>query len=516
MHADNTIIDWTKQGNTPRELIARFEDIPQQQQDSVEIAPVRTDIDVSVRRYDIGIINPLDYRIVEYKVNKKGTTDAFLNRNNVVWYLKSHYVVYDNGIPYIFNGCIYTQIDDEMVERMIYQAIDAYDMAPFPKKHDINDIIAKLRVTSTPLDIPRPDGWNADGEYDSENIIPFANGLYNMDIDELLPFTPFVFITRQLHAMYRPAITEHPVEKIYQNIIPDKDTLRFFYEMAGFSMFSPIMTPSSIFLIYGPGNTGKSALQEAVTCASGFENTSTLDLAQISGSFTTSELLGKLINVCGETGSGQSREVSKVDGELLKRLSDGQPITVQRKYGHPFQMCNTAKLWFVSNTLPDFGDTSSGLYRRLYIIPCRQEQDYDAKIKGPMQESEAISWLINKCLAGYRDFVANGRKFHVSAEMLSERSSYKKQDALMDFIEQWYGTCDKSVVVDKLNGVWVGDIYEEYKNYVLKSGGRPLSSRKFSEKIRNEFDMDADKVRTYQSNGNPTYRIRFVKAVTYR
>ena len=506
---DAEYIDWTKAENSPRKLIEKFKDY--QPPADLKRPPIKMDIPQGVLRYKFADPDPLSYEIVVR--DEKGKTS--IDRNALIQFMRDSWIVYDAEIPYKFNGCIYVQIDNSVVSRFIYQAIDQYSDAPFLSRNAVLDIIAKFKVTNTPYDIYPPSGWNEDGAYDG-NIIPFCNCIYNVDRDEVLPFTPYLFVTHQLKAWYDPKITEHPVSAVYEGILPDAQTRKFFYEMAGYSLFSPTMSPPAIFLVYGPGNTGKSALQEAVTCAAGRENVSSLDIAQISGDFTTAEMVGKLINICGETGSGQNRNVTSVDGELLKRLSDGQPITVQRKYGHPFQMCNTAKLWFVSNTLPDFGDTSSGLYRRLFIVPCRHEQRWDDQIYTKMQEEKAQSWLINMMLEGYRDFIDNGRKFHVSAEMMSERSSYKKQDALMDFIEQSYGTSDKSVIADKFHLEYAGELYEEYKAYVLQSGGRPVSIRKFTEKVRNEFTLDTEKVRTVQFNGNPTYRVRFVKQRIYR
>lgn len=82
------------------------------------------------------------------------------------------------------------------------------------------------------------------------------------------------------------------------------------------------MNPPAIFLLYGPGNTGKTALHQMIARVVGEQNVSTLGLSQITSRFGTAELNGKLLNVCGETG-GASRRQTGVDGELLKKLTDG-------------------------------------------------------------------------------------------------------------------------------------------------------------------------------------------------
>lgn len=496
------IIDLEMEGTRPRDLERMFKDAV------LPVANGKREInrDVDIERVSCSTqISALDFNIIS--TDGKMTVD----RNQMVRYLKARRIVYLNGIPFRFDGCIYSQIADEDVIRDIHFAVDEYKLPTFITRSMAQDIVAKLKATSTILDIEPPKDWDEEGRYDESELVPFFNGLYNIKNDEFLRFTPYVFFTYQLGGTYNPRITEHPVEEIYRKIIPDDATRRFFFEMVGYSLFSQKMSPPAIFVIYGPGNTGKSALQSAVTALAGAGNISSMDLTQLSGTFTTAELMGKLINICGETGSGQTRVDSKVDGELLKRLSDGQAITVQHKHGKPFQMVNRAKLWFITNTLPDFGDTSSGMYRRLYIIPCRQEQNWEDQIYEKLTDWEAVSWLANKALEGYRDFLDNDCKFHVSFEMLTEIKSFKGQDTLMDFFEAYLGTTDKNFIPDKLDGKIVKEVWTQYDEYSLRCGGKGMGYKKFREKVRNEYSMNMLTVRTYQQDGKPTNLLKFIK-----
>ena len=492
-------IDWTIPELSPDRLIALFGE------QTCESPEIRTDIDVSTRRADVPILTPEQFGVVTYGENGK----ASLDKNALVDYLKTMRIVFDGQSTYIFDGCIYRPINKDDLERIIYTEVRRCYNSPFLSRTAVADVIAMLRVTSTWADVEVPEEFDSDGRYDG-TLIPFQNGLYNTDTDELLPFTPFLFITRQLNIFYDPSVQHHDVESVYARILPDRDTREFFFQMVGFTLFSDVLAPSAIFLIYGPGNTGKSALQEAVITAAGRENVSTLDLAQLSGEFTAAELSGKIMNVCGETGSGQSMGVSKSDGELLKRLSDGQVVTLQRKYGQPFECRNTAKLWFVTNTLPDFGDTSSGLYRRLHIIPCRVAQRWEDQIYSKMQEETAITWLANQALRAYLRFIRDGRTFTESREMRRELSNYRIQEPLMDFLEDYFGTTDQVRVAKGLHDMEVRDLYDAYKVYTTDTGGKPLSQRRFAEKIRNEFRLVTEKTRSVQTNGRPTNVTRFV------
>lgn len=492
-------IDWTDPRYSPTRLIELFRLLGDDEDPDDAVPAVRMDIDISTRRYPIPDLNPMDYGVCSISDKGKLTLDKW----GAVDYFKMLRIVCDTKGFYMFDGCIYRQMKQSDIEAVIYRELKRCTGLPMPSRSVIADIVSALQATSRWSDIDIPDAWYDDHRYDGD-LIPFKNGIYNIDTDELLPFSPFLFMTNQLEAYYNPRAGDKEIERIYRRIIPDEGTFRFFMEMVGYTLFSPTLSHPALFMIYGPGNTGKSALQEAVVSALGCENRSTLDLAQLSGEFTRAELDGKIMNVCGETGSGQSRDMSKSDGELLKKLAEGQPVTVRHIYGKPFQMVNTAKLWFVTNTLPDFGDTSSGFQRRIYIIPCRVAQRWEDQIYTKMQTEDSISWLINQALAGYKRFLANGKKFDLSREMLGEKATYRAQDAVFDFVEDYTGQSEPEKVAKMLDGMEIRELYEIYKDHILQTGGKPLSMRKMSERIRNEYRLGTSKTRGMQANGRPT------------
>lgn len=332
----------------------------------------------------------------------------------------------------------------------------------------------------------------------------------------MLPYTPYKFIKTKFDAIYDPSITEHPVEEIYKGIIPDKATRDFFFEFVGFTMFHYDLNPAVIFLLYGSTNTGKSALAETVQKALGSKNVSNLDLNQLSSQFEPSVLIGKRMNLSSETGSGQSqgRFGGRPDGELLKRLSGGEEITFSRKYKEPITQENTAKMWFISNTMPDFGDFSSGMDRRLHIIGCRETQVYEDKIYDVMQERDAISWLVNRAMDGYKDFLKRGGIFIQSDLMKSEHTRFKVQDSIYDFLSEYFDVFSKGDIRNALDETEIKPLYEDYRVHTLEVGGRPFKRGNFRERILNEYNMEHKSIRIILEDGRPSNRQVFIKRDT--
>ncbi len=467
---------------------------------------LRTDIRTDTRIYPVNPESPEGFGVIAYAENGSPKLD----RGKLVDYLKTLRIVSDGIRLYQFDGRVYLPISEDYLAGLIEDIMARCPGAPFITRSTRADIIASVRVRNTFDRIDIPEAFWEDERYQSRYpLIPFQNGLYNIDLDELEPFTPFLLITHILGAYYQPAVREHSVEDIYKGILPDDPTREAFFELVGYSVYSESMAPPAIITVYGPGNTGKTALQEAMSVLAGRDNVSNLDIGQIGEGFLTAELCGKLINVSGETGSGTRGGITRSDGELLKRLSDGQSVKVQRKYGQPFDLENHAKLWFVTNTLPDFGDTSSGLHRRLRIIPCRVTQRWEDQIYGRMQEESAVSWLANRALVAYLRFLRRGCRFLDPEAMKAEQDAFRTQEPLLDFLEDFCGSLEPKIIAQFLDEMEVRDAYASYQSYVTETGGKPWSMRRFSERIRNEYRLTTYKTRGVQLDGRPTTVARF-------
>lgn len=415
------------------------------------------------------------------------------NPSGMIQYLRACNIIYTGGTARMFDGRIYTEMDPKMLGDMVYRAIERWGSSFIPSQYDVANVLraASALIVET-NEWPDAEMGIPYSTLDGGHLIAFENGILNTGTMDFLPFTPYVFLTSYIHAKYDPSVRDCSAKAIIDNIINTPETRDFFYEMMGFILYEPNMYPPSIFAIYGPGNTGKSALERCISTVLGSENVSRLSMTQITDKFGTAELEGKKLNVCGETGDSSSKE-THVDGELMKRLSDGDTVMVQRKHQQPYYIRNTAKFLFCTNGVPDFGDNSSGLYRRLYVIPCRNQQDPTAHIYDYLTDDQSRSWLVNRSLSAYRLFVANNRQFSISPQMQDEHRQFQTQDGFFDFIQALFGTMDREEVAkaicedEELRYAVI--LYERYADYSRDMGSRPLSRKKFTEKVRNEFNL---------------------------
>ncbi|MDY0224856.1 MAG: phage/plasmid primase, P4 family [Candidatus Methanomethylophilaceae archaeon] len=452
----------------------------------------------------------LDYAIVNRESKGAGTLD----KHEVARFVSDHDLICHMDEWYIFSDRkIYHKIPVDVINELIYTNLKKFPGCPFPSRTVVADIVAMVKYTCTVNQLEeKATRWApaiAEDERYTGLLIPFENGIYNFSMDELVGYTPYIFLTRKYPTEYDPSLTSHPVEQIYKRIIPDDVTRNFFFEMVGYTIFHPGMSPPAIFLIYGPTQTGKTALQNAVTKLIGTESYSTLDLSQLSSQYGPIDMIDKVVNISGETGTGRRFGISEADGELLKRLSDGQKVTFERKHKTAISHHNTTKLWFVSNSLPDFGDVSSGLHRRLYVIPCRKKQLWEEQIYDKMTTPDALTWLANQALDGYARFLERG-KFQTSPEMDAELAFYRRQESLADFLADAFDAESTEDIRDAVDGHFLAEIYDMYKEYTAANGGRPMGKRTLSERMRNEYDLIQETSTTY-NNGRRTRMVALCK-----
>lgn len=469
--------------------------------------------------YPMEIPNPDPTRYSIFKQGPKGGLTFY--PRNIIKYLEAKWVVYDGHTPRIFNGRSYQVIPDNKFVAMVADSVDAYMTDTLVSKGQYQSIFFNAEAI---LDFDRVPYFEDPEQRDDYSVVEeqriagglfaFENGILNTANGKFLPFTHLLMVRSCYNCRYDPSVQTCRAESIIEGILPDADTRRFFFEMVGSILFGD-MNPPAIFVIYGPGETGKSALANMLTTLMGNEMVSRETLKQLgTDKYSPAELEGKRLNVSGETGAAKNKYTTP-DGELIKQLSDGQEISVQRKYGHPYKIRNTAKLLFLTNTVPDFGDTSSGLYRRLYTIPCRAKQDPKAKLYEQMTDPQSLSWLANRALEGYLRVKSRGFKFEPSEEMQKEWQNMRVQDPVFDFLYTTFDSTDLhdvcSQIVSHSEYRRTKYIYDKYREFCYANNVTPLGSRKFYEKLRNETEMDiSNNPQKFHIDGHTSSSLVFV------
>jgi len=120
----------------------------------------------------------------------------------------------------------------------------------------------------------------------------------------------------------------------------------------------------TFFVFHGVGRNGKSTALHVLRALLGADNVSSLSMEQLTDRYLVKELHGRLANICPDM-----NEMDRVQEGMLKAVVSGDVISADRKYKDPIQFRPQTKLFFATNVLPRFTDTSLGIWRRMILVP---------------------------------------------------------------------------------------------------------------------------------------------------
>ena len=346
---------------------------------------------------------------------------------------------------YVFNDKIY-QSADALIQK---QAEDF--LGDENKNNRTNEILGAIKRRNLELDRSKFDNVPL-------NLIPLANGIYNIDTGQLMPFSPNYFFTSMLPVVYNKDADCPAFKKFIAEILPEEHDRKVCQEFFGYLLYRDYPIQKA-FMMVGSGSNGKSVLLNLCRHFLGKNNVSSLPLQQIDDSrnrFSKASLFGKLANINNDLSSAALRETG-----TFKMLTGGDTITAEKKFHHSFAFQNHAKLIFATNQLPETKDDSLAFFRRWIIIKFLvtfTDETADKTMIKKITDDNEISGLFNWAVEGLKRLLDNG-VFSTSKTTLDVSREYKRLSSpLLAFVED-------RIVVDKNTWVSKDEVYNTYIDY---------------------------------------------------
>jgi P4 family phage/plasmid primase-like protien len=162
---------------------------------------------------------------------------------------------------------------------------------------------------------------------------------------------------------FNPEATCPKFDAFLQHVLPDDPAAHaFLWEFMGYCLVKETGYHSALLLL-GEGGTGKSTWLEVLQMLLGSENISTIPLSDFHKNFALYDTDGKLANIVDEAG-GLNRSAEST----IKAYISGGKISVDKKYQSRFDLHPTARLIMAANEMPQFGDMTDGVWRRLHVL----------------------------------------------------------------------------------------------------------------------------------------------------
>ena len=230
-------------------------------------------------------------------------------------------------------------------------------------------------------------------------------------------------------------------------------------------------------VLVGEGANGKSVVTHVATHVLGPGNVTHIGLERFNDRFSLSTMVGKLANIVSELGP-----VRGVAEDYLKAIVSGDRIQVEMKYRPAYFVLLTTRLLFATNEMPRFSDRSSGLWRRLLVLPFKvtiPDRKQDRRLAQRICEEEAPG-VFNWMLTGLRRLRDRGAFTipRTSKQALEEHR--QASNPAREFLTE-------ACVASHTATVKCSTLYAKYARWCDAQRIRPLTKQQFGQEVRRIF-----------------------------
>ena len=387
---------------------------------------------------------------------------------------------------YLFTGKIYENkkalaIIKEETEKIIYQC----------KTKWVNEVIEKIK-RKTLKDLQ---------DFDSDpNLLTLENGILNLETMELKPHTPTclskVLIPCNYVKPFSNEIKENLKPLLFWKFLESSFTLDGKINEENIETVLEIM--ASVFvkrnideksiMFLGKGENGKSVCLSYIEYLLGKSNVSHIPLQVLSNDkFATANLDGKLANIFPDLEKNELYHTG-----VIKTLSSGEAIQVQKKHGHGYDLVPIATQIFSTNRFPKSYDQNQGFFRRWIIVKWQRnfenDPDRDGSLKKKLLDNSQERDTVFSTLIHISRRLLESNKFSHSKDWkVIQKEWNANADPLDDFIENY--------IVESEGSRKKLETYQFYKKIMYLKGETPLGIGKFGKSF-SEYYEDSKNDRT--------------------
>lgn len=402
----------------------------------------------------------------EGKSGEAGATGAFDSK--IRKHLLQHNDIFVCGCPYIYKSGTYqpdyngTKLK-AIIEKYLYP------------KYQKNNVIRQIYNLIIDTDAVQRSFENLN-QY-PETYINFQDCMLDVATMKEIPHSPEFYAINQLPFEWRKikAVKEGTeIEKFFDFIFTSPDDRKMVLEYVGLC-FTKDTRQQRFLTLCGLGGTGKSVLIRLIETATGRENISNVSLQELSKRFSTSLLVGKLLNSCADL----SAEMLE-DSSVMKKLLGEDNIFAERKGEQGFMYRNYSKLLFSTNSLPVIaGERTNGFYRRLMIFRMdKQPEKVDTELFAKL--SAELPYFIKLAVEALHEMYIRGGHITISeGSKEAVRQMWKDSDVVQAWIDDCC-TLDNEAKTDRVKA------FSDFEKYCENEERQAMSKNGFYKALRNK------------------------------
>lgn len=328
-------------------------------------------------------------------------------------------------------------------------------------------------------------------EFDSDlNYLNVQNGILNLTTGKIQNHSPAHLFRVQLPVSYDQKMGPVKFMKFLMKSLPDLKNRTNAIEAFAYTLLLDLKLDKMIMNV-GGGANGKSTFLSVIERVLGMENISHTSIHELLlGQFTKSRLDGKLANIYADISRKEIAELGAV-----KAIISGDSIDVEKKYQDAFTLKNTAKLIYSCNELPEIGENSHAVYRRMLLIEWNQQfthQDGKNRINPnllhELTTNKECSGILNLLIKVAQRLIRNGKFTYDSKASELQKIWDVKSNPIGKFLD----TC---VEQDHVTKTPKAKLFEEFTNWCRENKITPKSEKAFNAKVSEFFGISSSTAR---------------------
>lgn len=264
-----------------------------------------------------------------------------------------------------------------------------------------------------------------------------------------------------------------------RNLEGDPDRVGILQEWAGYCLV-PDTSLQRFLILEGEGANGKSVYCAMLEALLGPENVSHVPLELWHNRFALAPTVGRLLNIASEVG-----EVDRQAEGILKAFVSGDMMNIDRKGREAIEILSFTRLAIATNNRPRFSDRSSGIWRRMLLVPFTVQIPEGERVAGMDKytwwlRSGEMPAILNWALDGLGRLIQR-RRFSESESTKEAVEDYRMEsNPAREFLTETFQA--------EIEGeVKVKDAYKEYRDWCEASGYKPLGNRAFGKEVKRVF-----------------------------
>ena len=262
---------------------------------------------------------------------------------------------------------------------------------------------------------------------------------------------------------------------LHETFEGDKDLIEATFQAYGYCLMGGEPFLHKAFFLSGAGRNGKSVWLHILRHLLGLENVSTVSISLLDRPFSVIQMDGKLANIVGEIPTGK-----KLDADLFKTAVGGEYLTAAYKGKDEFGLKINTRLVFAGNNLPVFGDTSSGMWEKLYIIPFDrylEESERDPEIFNRLETE--LPGILNYSIWAAQGLLKSKKLVRCERVVRAVQEYREETDSVYDFWSEHVGILD-----DGMDKTYLKTLYNYYVEFCQENSKKALGRKHFSKRMQ--------------------------------